>query len=227
VPTSGGCRPGSDRDRRAPGDPYPLPVAHIARPGDRWRGPYRPSPSDVQLSGTVDDRTRLTCEAGGAIEALQLTTDQHLGDYSGYSGGPVERSAERAADHDGSVVLGILLEQAPSRDATAAGRSAANVLFSATIAEAMRAFDYFDVGHLVDVLRPPTRIGARDERVARPVRQTARADKAERVAETEIVLTAIRQWAEGGLIDPSQAAEFRHHTVRKLIDTEFGSEGGS
>ncbi|MDJ1131197.1 trypsin-like serine protease [Streptomyces iconiensis] len=128
----------------------PVPSAHIAARGDKWRGPYRPSPGDVQLSGSIDHGAMLyTCVAGASIEALQLTADQRLGDYSGYSGGPVE-GGEADAD---PVVLGILLEQAMDRHSTEL--RAANVLFAATIAEALRRFDHFDVGHLIDVLRPP------------------------------------------------------------------------
>lgn len=213
----------------------PVPAAHIATPGDPWRGPYRPTPGDVRLSGSIDHgAVSYTCVAGASIEALQLTADQQLGDYSGYSGGPVEGGG---ADAD-PVVLGILLEQAMDRHSR--DQRAANVLFAATIAEALRRFDHFDVGHLIDVLRPPG--GAETEQPglpasappSAPASESASAAPApaplpavpapgpEPVAEAETLLVALRQWAENGLIDPTEAAAHRVDVVRRLIDGKLG-----
>ncbi|ONK12592.1 serine protease [Streptomyces sp. MP131-18] len=194
----------------------PLPLAQVAPPGARWRSPYRPFPSDVALSGQVNHRTRHLCEAGGTIEALQLTVDQQLGDYSGYSGGPVEG----ADDRGGPFVLGILLEQALSRD-PGGGPRAANVLFAATIAEAMRRFDdYFGVAHLVDVLRPAT---GRERRAEPP--DGGHGPGTGGIAEAESLLVAFRQWVQRGLIDPVQATELSLDVARRLIEKQLGAGG--
>jgi hypothetical protein len=122
------------------------PRADLASQGDSWIGPYRPSASDPYLSGeVVSGSVAYECAAGDEIDALQLSCVQHLGDYSGYSGGPVERRT----DGRETALLGVLLEQ--SLDRRDAGR-AADELWAATIAEAVRYFSHFDVGHLMKVL---------------------------------------------------------------------------
>lgn len=192
----------------------PIPAAHVARRGDRWRGPYRPDPGDAQLSGCVDDSSvRHVCEGGGSVEALQLTADQLLGDYSGYSGSPVEGTSPEG----GPAVLGILLEQVMDRQSTE--YRAANVLFAATVAEAMRRFDQFDVGHLIDVLRPPP-----VEHFPSPATQepTVLPRLAERHSEAESLLISLQRWSESNLIDPTQAAQLRLDVVQRVIDAEFG-----
>ena len=191
----------------------PIPAADVARDGDRWRGPYRPAAHDVHLSGRVSaGAAQHLCVGGATIEALQLTADQHLGDYSGYSGGPVEGVGD-----DGSrepVVVGILIEQAPDRAAEA---RAANVLFAATIREAMRRFDHLDVVHLIDVLRPP---GPERGHAVEESRTS------ERFAGTEALLLQLDAWAQRNLIDPSQIAELKFMAVKALIDGE-GNGGGA
>lgn len=192
----------------------PVPAAGIAQRGDRWWGPYRPAPGDARLSGSVDyPGARHTCEGGGVIEALQLTADQHLGDYSGYSGGPVEGSA----DGREPAVLGILLEQVLERHS--GDDRAANVLMAATIAEALSRFDQFDVSHLIDVIRPPADSAA----VLSP--RNTHADTAERIAKVESLLIALQKWSERGLIDAGQAAELRLRAAERVIDGELGGGG--
>ena len=88
--------------------PVVLPNADRASRGDSWSAPYRPGPSDPYLSGDVlSGGMPYVCEAGNSIEALQLDCSQHLGDYSGYSGGPVERytggEAGRPWRHAGAI----------------------------------------------------------------------------------------------------------------------------
>ncbi|NUR00195.1 MAG: trypsin-like peptidase domain-containing protein [Streptomyces sp.] len=187
----------------------PIPKADRARDGDRWRGPYRPAAADIHLSGLVSGMAHHHCVGGATIEALQLTTDQSLGDYSGYSGGPVEGRPDGTAQQP--AVLGILIEQTPDR---ADASRAANVLIAATIEEAIRRFDQFDVPHLIDVIRPP-----------RPGLQQKQAPVPERFADTERLLLQIHDWAERGLIDPVQIAELKLMTVKRLIDREMGGGG--
>lgn len=207
-----------------------MPAAQVALRGDRWWGPYRPAPGDAQLSGGIEHgAVRHTCEGGGSIEALQLTADQHLGDYSGYSGGPVEGGSTEGAP----VVLGILLEQAMDRQS--AGHRAANVLFAATIAEAMRRFDHFDVGHLIDALRPPAENGAAALEPSPPppgrepaFREAPGLDDSPppgRQDVAESLLHNLQRWSEQGLIDPTQFAQARLRVLQRVIDGELGADG--
>ncbi|WP_262698662.1 MULTISPECIES: S1 family peptidase [Streptomyces] len=191
----------------------PIPAAHVAHDSDRWRGPYRPASHDVHLSGHVSAGSAdHLCVGGGTIEALHLTADQLLGDYSGYSGGPVEGFWEDGAQQP--VVMGVLIEQARDR---ADGTRAANVLFAATIGEAMRRFDHFDVAHLIDVVRPPRRSGEPDAD-----RRPATTGK---FATAEAVLNRLDQWDERDVMDPAQIAELRFMTVKALIESELGGGG--
>lgn len=183
----------------------PVPAADRARDGGRWRGPYRPTTTDVHLSGLVSGTAHHLCVGGATIEALQLTADQHLGDYSGYSGGPVEGVPDDTAGTP--TMLGILIEQTPDR---ADPSRAANVLIAATIGEAMSRFDQFDVGHLIDVVRPPRS------------RQRKEPTAPARYADAEKLLLQFDDWADRGLIDPVSAAEMKAEAVRRLIDRELG-----
>ncbi|MFE3382718.1 S1 family peptidase [Streptomyces anulatus] len=191
----------------------PIPRAGVAHGGDQWHAPYRPHESDVHLGGRVDNGTAdYLCEGGAVIQALQLTPNQHLGDYSGYSGGPVVRGM--AEKHDPEIV-GILLEQVPDRAAT--GR-AANVLFAATISEAVRRFDQFDVEHLIDVLRP----AAAASQPAKNVREL-RDEPA--VAMVESWFDRIEEWAQRGSLDPAQVAELNFLAVQTVMKRQLGGDG--
>lgn len=182
-----------------------IPNASHALPGWHWRGPYRPSPDEARLSGTVHHRADgFTCEGGASIEALQLSVDQILGDYSGYSGGPVE--GNHPAEGHAPAVVGILLEQAPDR---ADEKRAGNVLYAATIAEAIARFDHLQVSHLIDVLRP--RAGgdrAREEKGP---------DK-----KAEEWFDRLQQWSDQGYMNPVQIAELRFMVAQRAISRDFG-----
>ncbi|MFF4733767.1 serine protease [Streptomyces mirabilis] len=192
----------------------PVPVVGVARGGDRWRGPYRPADDEVELSGRIDSgAVRYLCESGASIEALQLTADQRLGDYSGYSGGPVEGFAQ---DREPAVV-GILLEQAPDR--ADASRSA-NVLFAATMREVMRRFDQFDVAHLIDVLRPPTRQEqAAQSRSAESPSPRSQADR------VDIVIDTFQQLSDQVVMDPTHVTELRYLALKYVF--ERNPDGGA
>lgn len=84
------------------------------------------------------------CERGETVDALQLKCRQHLGDYGGYSGSPVEKQFEQHAE-----LIGLLVEQYFDRESP---NRAANVLFAATIRGALQRFRTFDVSHLAAVL---------------------------------------------------------------------------
>ncbi|MEU9174991.1 trypsin-like peptidase domain-containing protein [Streptomyces sp. NPDC048420] len=187
----------------------PVPVAGVARGGDRWRGPYRPAENEVELSGHIDSGAiRYDCEGGASIEALQLTADQRLGDYSGYSGGPVEGVAQGRRP----AVVGILLEQALDR--ADASRSA-NVLFAATIGEVLRRFDVFDVAHLVDVLRP-----ARREETRAQSRSTASSSPRSQVDRVDSVIHFFHQLSGQGVMDPVYVNELRYLALRRIFEEE-------
>ncbi|MER6131252.1 trypsin-like peptidase domain-containing protein [Streptomyces sp. NPDC001815] len=191
----------------------PIPQAGVAHGGDDWHSPYRPAASEVHLRGQVDSGTaEYLCEGGAVIQALQLTAHQHLGDYSGYSGGPVVKGVPE--EHE-PVIVGILLEQAPDR--AAADRSA-NVLFAATIGEAMRRFDQFDVGHLMDVLHPATSMPqqtANTEKLA--------VDSAAAAAESWFGL--IDEWAKRRVLDPSQVAELKFMAAKAVMKRQLRGDG--
>ncbi|MEV6758536.1 trypsin-like peptidase domain-containing protein [Streptomyces sp. NPDC051214] len=179
--------------------------------GGRWEGPYRPGLDEAKLRGNIDAQSHdYACQGGAAIEALQLTVDQVLGDYSGYSGGPVESASQ---EHE-PVVVGILLEQSLDR---ADGRRAANVLFAATIAEAVSRFDHLQLSHLIDVLRPP---GPSGEQRAEAVKDVAVTNG----AKVEEWFHRLQQWAEAGEMDASQIAELKFIAARRAIESDF--EGG-
>ncbi|MGY1495681.1 S1 family peptidase [Streptomyces sp. QTS52] len=190
----------------------PVPAAGVARAGMHWRSPYRPARNDVELTGQVDSvGVSYLCEGGALIDALQLTADQLLGDYSGYSGGPVETTV----DGRGTVVAGILLEQVPDR--VDAGRNT-NVLFAATLKEAMQRFDHFDVLHLIDVLRPGP--SQPDTPVpVEPVQATSARRPSDRV---ESVIQAFQQLTDQNALDPVHIAELRYLALQKIFKDDPG-----
>ncbi|MFE0176190.1 serine protease [Streptomyces sp. NPDC059002] len=181
--------------------------------GGRWEGPYRPALDEAKLRGNIDARSDdYACQGGAAIEALQLTVDQVLGDYSGYSGGPVESDSQ---GHE-PVVVGILLEQGLDR---ADGQRAANVLFAATISEAVSRFDHLQLSHLIDVLRPP---GPQAGTTGGAVESVAVTNG----AKLEEWFHRLKEWADAGEMDPSQIAELKFIAARRAIENDFGGGGG-
>ncbi|MFE0363693.1 S1 family peptidase [Streptomyces griseoaurantiacus] len=187
-----------------------VPAAGVARDSRRWRGPYRPAENDVELSGQIDrGAVSYLCEGGASIEALQLTADQCLGDYSGYSGGPVETFVPDRQP----VVVGILLEQVPDRADTSRN---ANVLFAATMKEAMQRFDQFDVLHLMDVLRPPP-----PERLAPPSYEVGvDIPPRQQTDRVEIVIQTFQQLSNQGVMDPTHIAELRYLALKRVIEND-------
>ncbi|MEU7606693.1 serine protease [Streptomyces sp. NPDC041003] len=189
-----------------------IPRAGVAHAGDAWHAPYRPARTEVHLRGEVDKGAAgYLCEGGAVIQALQLTAQQLLGDYSGYSGGPVVKGVPDDSD---PVVVGILLEQAPDR---AAADRASNVLFAATIGEAMRRFDHFEVEHLMEAVHPegpsPSRGGQLEGRTI---------DAA--AASAELWFQQIDDWAGRRILDPSQIAELKFAVAKTVIERQLGGE---
>ncbi|MER6426105.1 serine protease [Streptomyces sp. NPDC001137] len=193
--------------------PFALPNADHARRGDRWRGLHRPTPSDPDLGGLVDAyAVKYHCEGGAFIEAIQLIVEQTLGDYAGYSGGPVEKTTPGS---DGAVI-GILIEQYPDRQDS---RRSANVLFAATIHEAMSRFEYFRTGHLHRVLE-----GRQVQRTlgAAPGNDVGLDTEMDR---TETLLVRLKEWSDSGLLDPAQVVSLTGHAVKAMIGRTLGGDG--
>lgn len=118
-----------------------LPHVSDCRRGDPWFAPARPSMTDPELDGHVSSVMLYDCQAGARIEAIQLTTSSVLGNYAGYSGGPVFLQPE-----DRNRVAGILIEQYPDQlDHT----RATNVLFAASAQEALDQFNSLSTRYLL------------------------------------------------------------------------------
>jgi hypothetical protein len=180
------------------------PTADRATRGDKWSAPHRPSKADPCLSGHVlSDPVTYRCEAGNDIEALQLGCSEHLGDYSGYSGGPVERCSP--GKH--SALLGVLLEQYLDRQAV---ERASNVLFAATIAEVWRCFDSFNVTHLMGVLSAG---GSASEASGRVLESF--------LADADSLLCWIRELGRCGVLDPMAVPVLNMRVVQKVIDSDW------
>ena len=191
--------------------PFALPNADHARRGDRWRGLHRPTTSDPNLGGLVDAyAVKYHCEGGDVVEAIQLVVEQVLGDYAGYSGGPVEKTTPGS---DGAVI-GILLEQYPDRQDT---RRSANVLFAATIHEAMSRFEYFRTSHLHRVLE-----GRSEQRT--PEAADAGVGMDVELDRTETLLVRLKEWSDRGLLDPAQVVGLAGRAVKALIGRTLGGE---
>lgn len=199
------------------------PGADKADRGDKWSAPYRPSTADPFLSGDVlEGKVTYRCEAGLEIETLQLGCSERLGDYSGYSGGPVER---HATGREPSL-LGILVEQFPDRQAP---DRASGVLFAATIAEALRRFNCLGVGHLLNVLDADEQTPWKCPPVGAPgPPETAALGSCipmeSRIAAANSIVEAIREWARSGVLDASQVSALTMRVALRLVDGDWNDD---
>lgn len=121
-----------------------LPRVSRGTKGDVWFAPCRPSPSDPELDGKVNGLLLYECQAGATILAVQLTTDSNLGNYQGYSGGPVFLWPARD-----QRLLGVLIEQHPDHIDP---RRATNTLFAAAIEGALEQFKTLQNAYLLRYL---------------------------------------------------------------------------
>lgn len=180
---------------------YDLPLAAPVdwpRPNMRWRGTYCPPNEQTRLSGHVSHApiTYRSVE-GGEFTGIQLTVEQWLGDYSGYSGSPVDTEP---------AVIGILMEQAVDREDPSHG---AEVLVGASVRHAMELFPHFSTESL--------RGGGRDG--CEPAPEPAVREVAGDVA---VVLRSLRQWEDEGLIPAQEAQEERRRLLRGFGDRALG-----
>ncbi|MGF0174556.1 S1 family peptidase [Streptomyces sp. Marseille-Q5077] len=182
----------------------PAPPTDWPRPQVRWRGSYCPPGEHMQLSGIVTHApiTYRSAEQGEFM-GLQLTAEQNVDDFSGYSGSPVDTDPRKANGQ--RPVVGILMEQLTSRENPAQG---SNVLIAASIRHALDLFPHFGVDHLRQGGHiPPPRTAGRNMRRG-----------------TEDVLTSLRQWEEAGLITADEAQEQRRRTLRQFGNTALGGD---
>jgi len=200
------------------------PSADRAARGDVWFSPYRPSSSDPQLTGIVSNGSmQYACEGGREIEALQLDVDQPMGDYSGYSGSPVERDATWGE----SALLGVLIEQLPDRRDP--GR-ASSVLFAATIAEVCRRFNYLGVGHLRAALRDVHAVELQSSAAVtsgrpEPTRAQVPQGPAEAgpVAAANAIVALLQDWAQSGVLPQAYVPALALRVAWRLVDSDWAN----
>jgi hypothetical protein len=204
-----------------------VPSLDRAAPGGNWRSPYRPTTGHAQLSGKIDAfPVPYHCEGGDDVEAMQLECAQPLGDYSGYSGGPIERDGP----DESQPVLGLLIEQYPDQyPDNQIPKRASTVLFAVAIAEVFRRFDCFDVAHLLNVLAAPS------DEISSPAQPAGTTDNARPsptvtvdslISDAEKKLKAIDEWENSLLrgVDLSALAALKLRIVQSIVD---GGLGGS
>ena len=195
--------------------------------GDMWSAPYRPSTGDPYLGGDVlSGAMRYRCEAGHEIEDIQLGCSQRLGDYSGYSGGPVERQVTGREP----ALVGVLLEQYPDRQAA---DRASDVLFAATIAEALRRFDCLGVGHLMKVLStetttpqaylPATASHGLDPAISAQEQHGSRPGSSldSRIADANSVLQFIRELATSEILNPTDVSALALRVAWRVVESNW------
>ncbi|HXL95659.1 MAG TPA: hypothetical protein VN969_42610 [Streptosporangiaceae bacterium] len=175
-----------------------VPQHDRAAANEMWLNPYRPSRSHAFLTGSVTKMpVMLECVGGDMIETMQLACSQPVGDYSGYSGSPIERSEPPERRR----LLGILLEQYPDQASSYGERGrASNVLFAATMAEVLDRFDNFGADQLLAevVPRPGTVAAAPLPGYRGDIGAGFASDQAGRA---DFLLRALDEWRESGLLE--------------------------
>ncbi|MFF4733783.1 serine protease [Streptomyces mirabilis] len=202
----------------------PAPPTDWPRPQVRWSGTYCPPGENTQLSGRVTHAPiDYRSAEGGESKGIQLTVDQLLGDYSGYSGSPVDSDPVRAGRSDPfergeRPVVGILMEQQLSREDPTTG---SNVLIAASVRHAMDMFPHFSIDWLRNGGHAPEPPHAVSQE---PTEATVEATAQRASREADVVLRSLRQWEEAGLITSAEAQEHRRRTLRQLGDWALGGD---
>jgi hypothetical protein len=183
------------------------PATDWPRPHIRWRGTYCPPGESTQLSGKVTHAPiDYRSAEGGEFKGIQLTVDQLLGDYRGYSGSPVDTDPgasvqPRTSLRQGRPVVGILMEQQLSREDPDTG---SNVLVAASIRHAMELFPHFSIDWLRNGGRVPEPSSS-STRTASAANEVARERTPAR--EVDVLLKSLKQWEEEGLITRADVLE--------------------
>ncbi|NUR63291.1 MAG: trypsin-like peptidase domain-containing protein [Catenulispora sp.] len=187
--------------------PIALPRPDLPQARDSWADPYRPSQSDPYLKGLVEEApVSYLCADGTSVQALQLGCEQALGDYSGYSGSPVER----ADDEDEGSLLGILLEQYLDRENP---DRATGVLFAATIGEVLERFDYFGLSHFERILG--VRLGA----VELPRQAPDPSPLRSKIDKASALMDSLEDWSARGLLDPDEMRVMASRIALSIVDS--------
>jgi hypothetical protein len=195
-----------------------IPHASRARTGEEWRNPYRPDQREAFLSGIIDViPVKYRCEGGDAVEAMQLNCTQDLGDYSGYSGSPIEGSGPGGI----SNLFGILIEQYPERFSPGKGpRPASKVLFAVTLSEVFDRFDCFHVSHLIDLLSSSSRgdtAGLRKDEGQSPAADWPRNDVQSNIAIVDATVVALDGLQKRGLVEEQHITALKLQVIRRYL----------
>ncbi|MFI1488629.1 serine protease [Streptomyces sp. NPDC020747] len=196
----------------------PAPATDWPRPQVSWQGAYLPPGETTRLSGMVTHAPVRHRVEDRQFTGLQLTVDQEIGDFHGYSGSPVDTEG----DPQGALrrVVGILMEQEPRRD-EAAGQGS-NVLYAASVRHALELFPYFDVEHLRWLVSGAEGLSAEPRQPERPASHTEGGTQEGALADAQDFLASLRAWEESGLISRAEAEEQRRGALRKLSDRLLG-----
>jgi hypothetical protein len=103
---------------------------------------------------------------------------------------------------------------------------ASDVLFAATIAEALRRFNCLGVGHLMNVLdadeqtswKCPPVGGPQPPNTATP---ESRVPVESRIAAANSILETIKEWAISGVLDPAQVSALASRVALRLVDSNW------
>lgn len=181
------------------------------RPREAWANPYRPAENFPYLTGVVvEPSVPYVCADGASVTAIQLTCDETPGDYSGYSGSPIERG-----DDEDPALLGILLEQYPDR---VTPQRATNVLFAVTMDDALRRFECFAVGHLLGVLHPQTDQHAAVAQVAAKPKSAKSAVRT-MVDDASAIVDLLKQWADDGILDQAYVNKSTLRIAKSVVES--------
>ncbi|MFJ2008556.1 S1 family peptidase [Streptomyces chartreusis] len=187
------------------------------RPEVGWRGTYCPPSEETRLSGRVTHETvDYRNAADGVFKAVQLTVDQQLGTYDGYSGSPVDTAGAQARhEQHGQTaprpVVGILMEERLDR---ADASRVSNVLIAASVLHAMDRFTQFSIGHLRNQVSVPE-----SHRPAPPAAQAQQGDEEHTtpsLTSTDLYLRQLQRWEEEGVLSQEEATEERRWALRLL-----------
>ncbi|MDX2543461.1 hypothetical protein ACOT81_45230 [Streptomyces sp. WI04-05B] len=193
---------------------YATPQADHAVKGDVWRAPYRPGPTSVLLSGTVDEVTHDRRDgAGRAVSVIELASEQEPCEYGGYAGGPVERRTE---GHEPAVV-GIVLDPGLARRLR---EGAENSLAASAISSAVEMFEGLSAQSLMGLLT--TGLDVRSPIAETPPQASPEVTQA--MATARYVLREFKDMADEGLVDPRDVTPYQIRMLDEVVRAASGEE---